>query len=236
VRFAGFTPTARTGNMGGRVGAHAACDSAFPGSVMCTEDEYMGSTSGTPVPANGAWVDNFDPAYPGRRGASYTCNGWTWSGTASPEGYIVQTTGNIGTSYSGGNYGCEVSRRVACCFPAQRRSFRGFTMTSYTGNLGGRVGAHAACAAAFPGAHFCHQDEYMASGSPLAVPASGAWLDNFTSNYPGQRGASYSCSGWTWSGTGSPEGYIVQTTGNIGTSYSGGNYGCEVARPLACCD
>jgi hypothetical protein len=55
--------------------------------------------------------------------------------------------------------------------------FSGYTTQLFTGNLGGRVGAHLACGQEFPGAHFCHYAEYITATTSSPPPASGAWID-----------------------------------------------------------
>jgi hypothetical protein len=238
--FAGFTPTAFTGNLGGRVGAHAKCATAFAGSHFCHLHEYVGSNSGAPIASTGAWVDPYDQDYPGMRYTSPTCAGWSSDVMNNGStGGLVQPSGFYGDSYVvSGNYGCQIARPLACCFATPRPTFRGFTPTAFTGNLGGRVGAHAKCAAAFSGSHFCHLDEYVSSNSGAAVAATGAWVDPYDKDYPGHRYTSPTCAGWSSDvmNNGSTGG-IIQPTGFYGDSYVvSGNYGCQIARPLACCE
>jgi hypothetical protein len=236
VTFAGFTATSYTGNLGGRVGGHAICSGEFPGSHFCDENEYTLSTSDLTVPASGAWVDDWDSAQPAARGYGYICSRWS-NGTTLYEGFVVRADGTIGTSFvTSGNYGCQVPRPVACCFSSKAVRFRGFTPTNYTGNLGGRVGAHAICRSAFPGSHFCHKGEYTQAFTGAPVPGSGAWVDDYDEVQPGKRGYGYICSRWS-NGTNLYEGFLVRTDGTIGTSFvTSGNYGCQVPRPVACCE
>ncbi|MFZ5441993.1 MAG: hypothetical protein ACOZQL_18450 [Myxococcota bacterium] len=234
--FAGFTPATYTGNLGGRVGAHALCAAAFTGSHFCDENEYTSSTSDVPVPSSGAWVDDYDSAQPATRGINYICNRWT-TGTTSYEGLIIRADGTPGSTYvSSSDYGCGTPRPVACCFAPRKRTFRGFTPATYTGNLGGRRGAHALCGAAFPGSHFCDEGEYGLSTSGAPVPAGGAWVDDFDASQPGKRGINYICNRWT-TGTTSYEGLIIRTDGTPGSTYvSSSDYGCGTPRPVACCE
>lgn len=236
VTFAGFTATLYTGNLGGRVGGHAACESEFPGSHFCDENEYSRTTSDATVGLNGAWIDDYDVSQPAARGLSTICSRWS-QGTTSYEGILIRPDGTVGTSYvSTSNYGCGLARPVACCFAKATSRFRGFTPMTYTGNLGGRLGAHAICRAAFPGSHFCHEGEYGRATSSTPVPASGVWIDDYDAAQPGDRGLSTICSRWS-QGTTSYEGILIRTDGTIGTSYvSTSNYGCGTQRPLACCD
>lgn len=56
-------------------------------------------------------------------------------------------------------------------------AFAGFTTTLVTGALGSREQMHARCAAAFTGAHLCHDVEYQLAHATTPVPANGAWID-----------------------------------------------------------
>jgi hypothetical protein len=238
AQFAGFTAATYTGNLGGRVGAHAICAAAFTGSSFCTEREYIEATSPVALAATGAWVDNWDVTVPGERTNNSICSGWTWSAANSYTGSTISPSGVTLDSYvSSSNYGCQTARPLACCFTAKRRNFKGFTPTAYTGNLGGRVGAHALCAAAFAGSHFCHEDEYVSSASSAPLGVDGAWVDNWDSTVPGERTNNSICSSWTWSAANSYTGSTINASGILVDSYvSSSNYGCQTPRPLACCD
>lgn len=236
ARFAGFTPATYTGNLGGRVGAHAICAAAFPNSVMCDEQEYVQATSAIPVPATGAWLDDWGGVnQPGERINTSTCSGWTNAVPNSNDtALFLNTSGD--TSLTSNQ--CDVARSVACCFTARPRRFRGFTATRHTGNLGGRVGAHGLCAGAFAGSHFCDKNEYMSAASPTPVPSGGAWVDNWQSNQAGQRPFVSTCSAWTNAlpNTGNG-GFYVNASGSFTDSFvSAANTGCQTTRPLACCD
>jgi hypothetical protein len=57
-QFAGFTEAMTTGAVpGGRAQLHAMCGAEFPGSHLCHVAEYNRTTSATPPPAVGAWID-----------------------------------------------------------------------------------------------------------------------------------------------------------------------------------
>jgi hypothetical protein len=120
-------------------------------------------------------------------------------------------------------------------------SFAGFTPSTYTGSIsGGRPGAHATCAAAFPGSHLCHAAEYIQSNSATAVPASGGWVDpstadgSSTSNIgmPGSGRTVYgsTCNSWT-DGTTGRSAYWVNAGGSIDSTGD-----CSASRSLACCN
>jgi hypothetical protein len=188
------------------------------------------------VPLAGAWVDNWDDTQPGTRTISTTCNRWT-TGTTSYEGVTLRPDSTFSTSYvSISDYGCGQTRAVACCLTPRRKTFRGFTPASFNGNLGGRVGAHAQCASAFPGSHFCDENEYTRSTAGTTVPAAGAWVDNWDDTQPGGRTISTTCNRWT-TGTTSYEGVTLRPDGTFSTSYvSISDYGCGQLRPTACCE
>jgi hypothetical protein len=119
--------------------------------------------------------------------------------------------------------------------------FAGFTVATYTGNMGGRPVAHAACAAEFPGAHLCHAAEYVLSNSASPIPVGGAWIDPSVDQDDGfvvggaamfGRWNSYegTCDTWSHGGT-SYTGLMLGASGELSTTYS-----CNTARPLACCN
>jgi hypothetical protein len=235
---------AYTGNLGGRPGANALCAAAYAGSHFCSSLEYMNATSTVSIPAGGAWVDGTVPGTNSNidRTETYTCSMWTSSlinnGT---EGTLILPSGSYSTSYAGSsNSGCQIARPMLCCTAPQRNVVRGLTPMAYGGNLGGRPGAHALCAAAFPGSHFCSTLEYINSPTTVAAPAGGAWVDG---TVPGTgsrtlRTETYTCSMWTSNlinnGT---EGTIILPSGSYSTSYAGSsNSGCQTPRPLYCCE
>ena len=115
----------------------------------------------------------------------------------------------------------------------------GLTPQQYTGNLGGRPGAHALCSATYANSHFCSTLEYINSPSPIGAPAGGAWVDGSLPATGSRlnRSESATCAMWT-SGlinTGS-EGAVVLPSGSSSTSYLGlSNAGCQTPRPLFCC-
>ncbi len=118
--------------------------------------------------------------------------------------------------------------------------FAGFTSVSYSGALGSRPEAHAACAAEFTDAHLCHAAEYNLSVSAIEIPASGAWLESSYDIEAGWtqaaapmfgRNPSNSCNHFTHGASGSYSGTVLDWSGNIGTTFT-----CHQARPLACCN
>lgn len=173
------------------------------------------------------------PGQPGAPGAPGSPGPPGAPGTTGPQGPAgaVGAAGPRGPAGPAGN-GAESEDEVG---------FAGFTAATFTGNLGGRPAAHAACAAEFAGGHLCHASEYVLSTSTTAVPASGAWLDASVTaegvvTVQGSsrfgRNSGRSCQSFTTDQAGNeatylaPSGAIVQSNVDL----------CTIARPLACCD
>ena len=82
-------------------------------------------------------------------------------------------------------------------------SFAGFTTATFTGNLGGPIGANAKCAAEFAGSHLCTEREFEWPG-PRRCPArtaSGPMTRNIRrrrhrTTSRADRSGSYSCDNW----------------------------------------
>jgi hypothetical protein len=233
--FAGFTTATLQGNLGGIVGANAACNTEFPGAHLCTYREYQWTGSPTAVPAGGAWVDgtlaaNYDNAFPRDRSGANTCTNWTVN-SASAGGFL-----NALGVYSTAATACQTARSLTCC-RSSIAVFRGTTSSSFDGNLGGVVGANAKCNAQFAGSHFCNGREYQWAGSPTAVPAGGAWVDEPAysvglNNFPRDRSTStffYCCT--NWSVNSASYGNFVDATGITSSSPTA----CATPRPLFCC-
>lgn len=259
VTFAGLTPHAYAGNLGGRAGAHALCDSAYPGSHFCTDWEVDQAAPPAPIPASGAWVDvgNKDATSRFYRSSSaelYSCQEWTTNlQNATHAGNLVRGTvltpqGNFDTTWVAvGNGGCQNPRPLTCCRGGTSVRFRGFTPATYTGNLGGRAGANALCGAAFAGSHMCTNWEWDQAGAPGPVPAAGAWVDvgdsDVSSRYTRSYSAElYTCKQWTNELQGGTHagnlvrGSYVDTFGAVTSSWvAAGNGGCQNPRAIACC-
>ncbi|EYF04875.1 Phage tail fiber protein [Chondromyces apiculatus DSM 436] len=243
--FAGFTPNAYTGNLGGRPAAHGICAAAFSGAHLCHASEYVLSTSMTPVPAAGAWVDasiipagqmTLEGSVAFGRHTDYSCNSFT-STLNDPDGAWIRPNGQVTWASTGA---CAIARPLACCNGAPKSEFAGFSAQSYTGSMGGRPAVHAICNTAFPGAHLCHAAEYLRTVSATPVPASGAWLDASvvhagTMSLEGLpsagRETDYSCDSFT-STVNDEDAAWVQQNGEVTWASTGG---CAVARPVACC-
>lgn len=263
VAFAGYTPTAFTGNLAGRSGAHAKCNAAFPGSHFCVAWEL--DQANPPPASTSVWIDIGDDQGSSRlfRGTystndSGSCAGWTSaSASAKPDGInlgsapVFTPLGGISTSWvANTDGGCENARPLPCCIGGTSVRFRGFT-AAITANLGGRTGATARCSAAFSGSHFCNTWEVDQAAVRAPIPAGGAWIDIGDDNpatrlYRGtyETNDSGSCGGWTIeSATAKPDGInlasatILTSLGGISSSWiANTDGGCETARPVACCD
>ena len=122
----------------------------------------------------GAWVDY----------ERYT------SGTRSSDACYSNSTGSQWTEGANNDYAsvfnqygalissnCNIARPIACCRSAHSNSFRGFTVATFNGNLGGIVGANARCSAEFPNTWLCTQSEYFKAESYLSPGTAGAWID-----------------------------------------------------------
>jgi hypothetical protein len=263
VAFAGYTPTAHGGNLGGRSGAHAICKAAFAGSHFCTDWEL--DQASPPPPAPSAWVDGGNDQVSSREFRQWystadldSCAGWTSSSaTIKPDGVNLGTgetytaLGGFKSSFVGsGDGGCENPRPLACCTGGTNVRFRGFT-DAVSADLGGRSGATASCAAHFAGSHFCTDWEVDQAAVPAPIPATGAWIDGGNGEPSSRLYRRYystsdvnTCAGWTsGSATVEPDGVnlgrgsILTALGGVGSSFVGANDGgCETLRPIACCD
>lgn len=248
--FVGFTSMVSNGNLGGRVGAHAMCQAQFGANAwFCHATEYVNSAAqGAPV--GGAWIDwsaaqngasvTAGGLSAGRSGTgNNSCTGWT---STSGSHLIVSVNGELLSGSVGVD--CTQQRPVACCAGARPTRVRGPTTATYTGNLGGRVGANVKCQLEFgAAAHFCHASEYLRAASSLQFPVAGAWMDWSASPVDGSAitagitGASRSatgnnsCTGWTAT---SGSHLIVSRTGELLSGSVGVD--CTQARPIACCE
>jgi hypothetical protein len=115
--FAGLTPNAYSGDMGGRPAVHEHCNDAFPGAHLCFGAEYLRAYSSVPIPFEGAWLDyNIDESGNGSAegsGAYGRATGWSCASYTATSGLgaYLQPNGAITT----GNV-CNSARRIACCY------------------------------------------------------------------------------------------------------------------------
>ncbi|MFA5000456.1 MAG: hypothetical protein WC545_03800 [Patescibacteria group bacterium] len=111
--FSASTGTTYNGSQGGYTSANALCNTADPGSHVCTSEEMLytiNSGSGSSIPANTTfWISNGPPAYTAN---ANDCQGWTSS-----------ASGDYGTVWiklaSGDGFGalnkCNLTYKFACC-------------------------------------------------------------------------------------------------------------------------
>ncbi len=131
-RFAGYTATSYTGDVGGRAIANFHCASEFAGSHICHVAEYDRAHPNAAPPTDGAWVDMsayaegssiyrrtyFAGARMGRYASSNTsenCSNWT----AIDYDYLGTPRDTNGTAVKPEGAGielCNVARPFACCW------------------------------------------------------------------------------------------------------------------------
>jgi hypothetical protein len=221
----GFTAATFTGALGGVVGANQKCNQEYPGSAFCTLSDFDRSNYTGSVPATGAWIDS-DRAASGARATGSCSSAGTWN---------LGTSGDTGTNLNAlgaftGQVGCQSVKPLACCRVPTNAIFRGFTTATYTGALGGTVGANAKCAAEYPGSFFCTLADYDRANPIVAPGATGAWIDS-NRTATGARATGSCSSGGTWN---------LGTTGDTGTNLNAigaftGQVSCNLSRVLACC-
>ena len=108
--------------------------------------------------------------------------------------------------------------------------FSGFTVATYSGDLGGFPGANATCRVDFPSSFLCSYGDYNRAEPGIGAPVSGAWVDNERDSF-GRRATSPCNNGlgsWTYTGT-------VDTADVITTTGSATSSACSAVKPLACC-
>ena len=110
--------------------------------------------------------------------------------------------------------------------------FAGFTVATYTGNLGGIPGANQKCRAEFPGSFICTSAEYYRAEPDSYPTGNGAWID-YDRSALGTRNSSacYASNTGSWTeGTNANSAAFVNTSGYV---YNGST--CNVPHSLACC-
>jgi hypothetical protein len=228
VVFAGFTVSSFNGNLGGITGANQKCDTDYPGSFMCTQGDYWRTEPNTYPPSTGAWID-YERDENGTRsiGGCYTSASGAWTeGTNSDSASSLNAIGNFQSA------NCDAVKRLACCKAPRKRTVRGFTAATYTGNLGGPIGANAKCNADFPGSVFCTQGDFGRSETTASPGGTAAWVDYNRDATSGIRsiGGCYTSASGPWTeGTNSDSASSVSQFGSFASS------NCNVLRRLACC-
>ena len=233
VAFAGYTTAAYSGNLGGFVGANAKCALQFAGSSLCTASDYQKANPTVAISGVGAWIDFNRYASGERNTSACAVGGQSWlDATSGSAGPVVLPSG----FYASGTAGqlCNVTRPLTCCYVPRTVAFVGYTATTFTGNLGGFVGANAKCAAEFPGSWLCTVSDFQKANPTTPIAGVGAWID-FNRYASGERNTSgCAVGGQSWlDATSGSAGPVVLPTG----FYASGTAGqlCNVARPLTCC-
>ena len=237
LEFAGFTAAIYTGNLGGYPGANTKCSAEFPGSFLCTRPDYDQANTAVGPGGTGAWID-YARSSDGTRAANscYLGGGgvWTYSGPA------VGSSGQSGsTLLPTGDYTsaiCNLQKPLACCRASSRVVFRGFTVATYTGNLGGYPGANGKCSAEYASSFLCTRTDYDQANTAVGPPSSGAWID-YARSSDGTRAANSCYLGgggvWTYSGpavgSSGQSGSMMLPTGDYTSAI------CNLVKPLACC-
>jgi len=241
VEFAGFTTATFTGDLGGYPGANSKCAAEFPGASLCTRSDFdLANTTAAP-PASGVWIDASRGTDGSRSNTS--CNysvgnnePWTYGGTftssSGQQGWTTTSYGRHTTAV------CNLIKPLACCRAPARLIFRGFTVATFTGDLGGYPGANAKCSSEFPGSSLCTRADYDLANTTAAPPASGAWIDaarssdgtrsNTSCNYSVGNSEPWSYSG-TFTSSSGQQGWMVTPYGRHTTAV------CNLVKPLACC-
>lgn len=109
--------------------------------------------------------------------------------------------------------------------------FVGFTSVSYTGDLGGFVGANAKCRAQYAGASLCTESEFARGEPDFGAPVGGAWIDFDRDAATGARSTTPCNNGngpWTHSGNSDSAGFLSPTGYSTSTT-------CTASKPLTCC-
>jgi hypothetical protein len=225
--FAGYTTATYTGSLGGDIGANARCNAQYPGSSFCTVSEFDRSNPVTPPSSAGAWLDSDRQASGQRTQNSCSAGGGSWNlGTTGDTGTNLNALGVFASQVS-----CDGVKPLACCRVPSAVVFRGYTTATFTGSVGGTIGANARCAAEYPGSYFCTVSDFDLSNPTIAPPASGAWIDSNRSASGTRTQNSCSASGGSWN---------LGTTGDTGTNLNAlgvfvSQVTCNQVKPLACC-
>jgi hypothetical protein len=242
LAFAGFTSATSDGNLGGVNGANAKCDAEFAGSHFCNDREFNLIGTSASIPVTGVWADQ--GLYPSSSSPSATvrdryyngadCSFWTTNATGYTGLQIDVTSRPIANTTTP----CTLVRPLACC-RAPTRWFRGFTVATYTGALGGVAGANQKCNAEFPRSHFCNDREFGLAGVGVTIPAAGVWADQGL--YPSSSSPSATvrdryyngadCSYWTTAAVGYT-GLVITSTGRPTANTT---TVCTGTHPLTCC-
>ena len=126
----GFTTETYTGNMGGHLEVTLKCQLEFPGSRMCTSEEYANSATALSGESGFAWIKpslvHLDPGSSTNFQAvdqastiqdsptRFSCNGWrTLTSTPNPVGLVVEVANGKFSRQS-----CTSELKLTCCGPS----------------------------------------------------------------------------------------------------------------------
>lgn len=111
--------------------------------------------------------------------------------------------------------------------------FIGFTVATFTGNLGGLPGAAVKCSAEFANSYFCTIPDYDNANTTAVPPtAAGAWYDNSRADNGTRSTSSCTDANTPWTNAATP----FQTFGpTLGATGYASTTLCSNARHLACC-
>lgn len=150
------------------------------------------------------------------------------AGPAGPQG----VPGSMGATGPTGPAGQVLFIDGGIVMPATNSViFVGFTSTSYTGDLGGFVGANAKCRMQYAGASLCTESEFARGEPDFGAPAGGAWIDFDRDLATGARSTTPCNNGngpWTHSGNSDSAGFLSPTSYTTSTT-------CTASKPLTCC-
>ncbi len=124
--------------------------------------------------------------------------------------------------------------------------YMGLTAASYTGNLGGPLGANAKCNAAYAGSHMCNQRELLKAGV-TSLGGAAAWVtcdlyhfgggtptyaicDALSGSAWNDGNVNYTCMQWTDGTSGTTYGALMTSNGSIGAA------NCTSSYQLPCCE
>jgi hypothetical protein len=162
-------------------------------------------------------------------GAHLICAGGVWSIAGLQVGNATDTcaAGTAGViRWNGSTFqGCDGAAWVQLVSSTSKPTYMGTTPSTYTGNLGGIIGANNKCSAAFPGSRFMKASEavYFYSG----IIDSGWVLGDVHNGSDGSGGAG-GCYGYVsnTNSNGAEKGMMM--TANGGLSFAGCDYPLKI--------
>ncbi|MCL5017218.1 MAG: hypothetical protein M1155_00930 [Patescibacteria group bacterium] len=185
-----------------------------------------------------------DPNYYTIFSQSYGTNGLT----ITAHNYGVSDTilnlyaGNVGIGTTNPGAALEVNGNIIASVPTASNQvatkgyvdglagvkYVGLTTTTYTGNLGGIIGANDKCNSFSAGSHMCAFDEILKSGQHTSLSATG-WMQNPDGYTCAVSGSLANCNGWT-TNSGADFGNVY-----LATSAYLSIDGCDMQHGIHCC-